>query len=381
MNKRILVLALALVLALSLIVAACGDDEDVATTATTAAQETTTTAAQETTTTAAQETTTTAAEPQETIKLTFSDHNPPGNAMAEALVAYANYIQENSGGRVEIDVQLGGALYGNQEIFDGVRTRGADAGTYVIETGDGFYFANVTALPFMNYAGQNAAVDAFWALYDEFPQIADEFAAVGLHYGAHYAMPPVHVHWHDAGVEVASPDQLQGKTLLALESYVAEWFKMLGAATENPTFQDLFSMIDTRAADGYIQHFNFLGGFDLLDDYQSHTLFGESGVLMLNLGIIWNKEAWDSLPADIQQIALDARELYVDTANEISAQDAEVFMTAIEEANHTVTNLTAEQMKPWQDGLASVYSDWVGDSPDPAVGQQMYDRLVELAAQ
>lgn len=382
MNKKILILSLALVLAISLFAIGCGSEEETTTTTAAPAETTTTAAAGETTTTAAPaETTTTAGEPQEVINLTFNDHNPPENAMAQGLQAYAKYIEDNSGGRVKIDVQLGGALYGNQEIFDGVRTGGADAGTYVIETGDGFYYANATALPFMTYAGTEDAVATYWELYDAFPEIAKEFEDLGLVYGAHFAMPPVHVHWHDANVVVTTPDDLKGKSLLALEGYVAEWFKMLGASTENPTFQDLFSMIDNRSADGYIQHFNFLGGFDLIKEYQSHTLFGDSGVLMMNLGVIWNKDTWDSLPADIQQIAIDAREVYVQTGNEVSEKDAEIFMAQVEELNHTATVLTAEQMKPWQEKLATVYDKWVADAPDPAVGQQIYDKLVELVAQ
>ncbi len=266
-------------------------------------------------------------------------------------MTYANYIEEKSGGRVKIDVQRGGALYGNTEIFDGLRTRGADAGTYVIDTGDGFYYANIAALPFMGYPrGQRGAIDAFWALYDEFPQIADEFAAVGLHWGALYAMPPAHIHWHNKDVVVTTPEDLKGKTLLTLEGYVANWFNVLGASTENPTFQDLFSMIDTRVADGFIQHFNFVGGFDLLGDFQSHTLFGDSGVLMSDLGVAWNKESWDSLPADIQQMAIDARGPYLDTMFEITAADAEIFGSIVKEQNHTVTVLTPEQIKPWKIG-------------------------------
>jgi TRAP-type C4-dicarboxylate transport system substrate-binding protein len=280
-----------------------------------------------------------------------------------------------------VDLQLGGALYGNMEIFDGVRTGGADAGHYVIESGDGFYYSLATALPFWNFPDNETAVDSFWTLYEQFPQIEEEFSAVGLHYGTHFAMPPIHIHWHDAGVEVSSPDQMQGKTLLTLESFVAEWFSLYGASMENPAFPDLFSMIDTQATDGYVQHGPFLGGFDLVDDFQSHTIFGDGGVLQLSIGIIWNKDTWDSLPADIQQVALDAREVYLETFNAGSTADNEAFLAQIEADNHTVVNLTPEQIVPWKQGLESVYKDWIASAPDPAVAQQMYDKLTGLTAQ
>ena len=48
------------------------------------------------------------------------------------------------------------------------------------------------------------------------------------------------------------------------------------------------------------------------------------------------------------------------------------------DASQTLTELTAEQIAVWRDALASVYTDWVDGAPDPAVAQQMVDRLLEL---
>ena len=39
---------------------------------------------------------------------------------------------------------------------------------------------------------------------------------------------------------------------------------------------------------------------------------------------------------------------------------------------------STEQIEPWRTVLASVYSDWVAGAPDPALAQQMLDRLMEL---
>lgn len=367
-NKKVLLIALVLVVAISVFAVGCGEGEEApATTAATTVQ-----------TTAPETTAPPTTAPAETIELTFSCHNPPGNAAAESLRAYAEYIEDNTNGRVIIDVQLGGALYGNKEIFDGVRTHGADAGTYVIDTGDGFYYTTIMSLPFVNYESTQQAIDIFWTLHNEFPELAQEFSDLGLAFGTQFMMPPVHIHWHEANLVVDHPDDLKGKTLLTLEAYVAEWFRMLGASTEQPAFPDLFPMIDNRSADGYIQHFNFLGGFDLLDDFQSHTLFGTAGAFQMAIGAIWHKDTWDALPDDIKQIAIDGREAYVNTFLDISGKDAQTFLTAVEEMGHTMTVLTSEQMAPWQEALTPVYQKWVDGAKDPAVAQKMLDRLYEL---
>jgi TRAP-type C4-dicarboxylate transport system substrate-binding protein len=373
-SKKVIILALALVLAVGLVAAGCGDEEQPdTTTAPTTAPDTTTAP-----TTAPD--TTTAPTTAETINLTFSCHNPPGNAISSALVEYAKYIEENSGGRVKIDVQVGGALYSNQEIFDGLRTGGADAGTYVIDSGDGFYYNTIMSLPFIGYKDTPSAVDIHWTLFQEFPEMAQEFLDLGLAKGTQFMMPPVHVNFHEPNVVVTTPDQLEGMTLLTLESYVAEWFNMLGASTEQPAFPDLFPMIENRATDGYIQHLNFLGGFDLVDDFQSHTIFGDGGVFMGSIGAVWNKDSWESLPDDIKQIAIDGQQVYFDTAYAGSQADYEKAMGQAKAENHTITELTPEQIQVWHDALASVYTDWVKNAPDPAVAQRMLDRLMELTS-
>ena len=145
MNKKVLLLVLALVVAVSVLAVGCGEE-------TTAVDETDATTAPEVT-----------LAPGETLSLTFSDHNPPGNAVAEALVAYGAYIGEQSDGAIEVDVQVGGALYSNQEIFDGLITGGVDAGSYVPDDGDGLYYNTVCNLPFINYADD---YDRCWDFLD-----------------------------------------------------------------------------------------------------------------------------------------------------------------------------------------------------------------------
>jgi len=380
MNRKILVLALALIVALGVVAAGCGEEE----TTTTAAAATTTTAAMTDTTAAAATTTTaamtdTTAAMTETIKLTFSDHNPPGNAVAEATIAYGNYIAENSGGRVEVDTQVGGALYSNQEIFDGLVTGGADAGAYVPDDGDGLYYNTVCNLPFINYADDREAATVFWTLWSEFPELKKEYTDLGLVLTTTYVMPPMQMHWYATDVVVTTPADLQGKTLITLESYLADWLRTLGASAEQPAFPDLFPMIDSQTGDGVCLHFNFLGGFDLIPALKSHTVFGGGGVNRGQIGIVWNADSFNSLPADVQQVALDGQAFYLDTVIPGSETDYKKAMDAVAaDPEQSVTELTPEQVAVFREALSSVYQEWVDGAPDPAVAQKMVDRLLEL---
>lgn len=374
MNGKRLLLALAVVLAVSLLAVACGGDEEAVTTTAAPAPDAAAASTTAPETTAPAQTTAAA----ETINLAFSCHLPPQAAYSGGLKAYAAYIEDNSNGRVKIDLHIGGELYSNQEIFDGLRTQGADAGTYIVDSADGFYYNTIFSLPFIRFAGEKHATAAYWTLFDEFPELEQEFLDLGLAKGTHFSLPPVHIHWHQPDLVVTTPADLKGKSLLTLEAYVADWFSVLGASTEQPAMPDLFPMINSKAADGIVQTFGFLGGYDLVKDFQSHTMFGESGVLMVNIGVAWNRDTWESLPDDIKQIAVDGRSVYVETSYGLARKDVEGYIAQAEEANHTMTVLTPEQIQPWRELLQPSYQKWIDGAPDPAVAQRMFDRLMEL---
>ena len=112
------------------------------------------------------------------------------------------------------------------------------------------------------------AAGIFWTLWDEFPELEKEYTDLGLVLTTTYMMPPVQLNFHAADVVVATPADLQGKTMISLESYLADWLQILGASVEQPAFPDLFPMLESQAADGFAMHFNFLGGFDLVPALQ-----------------------------------------------------------------------------------------------------------------
>jgi len=371
MNKKVLLLVLALVMATVLFAVACGEEATTTTAATTATEDTTAT-------TTAPEVT---LAPGETLSLTFSDHNPAGNAVAETLIAFGAFIQDASGGAIEVDVQVGGALYSNQEIFDGLVQGGVDAGSYVPDDGDGMYYNTVCNLPFINYADDYDAAEVFWTLWDEFPELEQEYTDVGLVLTTTYMMPPVQLNFNAADVVVTTPDDLQGMTLLSLESYLADWLQILGASVEQPAFPDLFPMIESQAADGFAMHFNFLGGFDLIPAFKSHTVFGGGGVNRGQIGVVWNADSFNSLPTAMQTALTDgtAQAYYLSVVVPGSAADYDKAMAAVAaDASQTMTELTADQIAVWRDALSSVYDEWVAGAPDPTVAQQMVDRLLEL---
>lgn len=366
MNKKVLVLVLALVVAVSVLAVACGEE-------TTTSEEPDVTSAPDVT-----------MAPGETLSLTFSDHNPPGNAVAEGLIDYGAYVAGLSDGAVEVDVQVGGALYSNQEIFDGLITGGVDAGSYVPDDGDGLYYNTVCNLPFINYTDDQEAADVFWTLWDEFPELEQEYTDLGLVLTTTYMMPPVQLNFHAADLAVTTPADLQGKTIISLESYLADWLQILGASVEQPAFPDLFPMIESQAADGFAMHFNFLGGFDLIPAFKSHTIFGGGGMNRGQIGVVWNADSFNSLPSAIQATLTDGtgQQHYLDKVIPGSAADYDKAMAAVDaDATQTLTELTTEQIAVWRDALSSVYADWVDGAPDPAVAQQMVDRLLELTGE
>ena len=61
-------------------------------------------------------------------KLRINDHNPPPTGPAIAVDRWAAYIEEQSGGRIDIEAIHGAALFTGNEIYGQLAQNGCDGG-------------------------------------------------------------------------------------------------------------------------------------------------------------------------------------------------------------------------------------------------------------
>jgi TRAP-type C4-dicarboxylate transport system substrate-binding protein len=350
-KKKVFLISLAVVLALSLSIVGCAGEQE---------------------------------EEEETFDLILSDHNPPTNPMAQAIVAYGQYIEDHSDGNIEVETHTGGSLFLDTELLEAVQTGGADAGHYVPEIGDGFYYVNVVCLPLVGLpADELDAIDIVWTLMDEFPDIQGEFNDEGVHMPVLRIMPPVHLHFHYNTTIVDEPSDMSGLSLICLEGLTVAMVEAFGGTGVQRGFFDLFTdLIPPYLADGFVNHYALLGmmGPDSwIHELKGHTEFGDSGLYRQPIGIVWNKDTWDALiAAGYGAVLEDAYDEWLSVALPGTEPDIANSMAAIAAGNHTVTVLTEGQIDAFEALCAPIYSSWISWAADPAVAEAVFNRTLEL---
>ncbi len=337
--------------------------------------EVTTTTATATTTTTATATVTVA--PTDVYELLVNDHNPVGPPVG-AIDHWAQWVEEQSGGRLDLTVIHGGALYTDAEEYEAVKNAACDISYYVVRRAQGFVLSTVITLPFLGFAEQHVE-DAFWTLMDEFPEMVVEWEGVTII--GMMMMPFTHLHFAEENKVVKTPADIAGMKIFCAEATNAQIITAVGGtAVEGPIF-DMTPNVQNRLCQGVFNHFPVLGVFGTLEMLHSHTVFGSGGAGINNtpMFLVMNTDVFNSLPADLQQILLDSGSIWYDKFNELDAVDLTAAMAFCEENNHTITYLTPEEVAVWRDACkAAVHDAWLAEAG--AVGQEIYNRILELAA-
>lgn len=313
----------------------------------------------------------------EVITVTVNDHNPAESTVAAAWDDWGTWVEEQSDGRLDINIIHGGALLANDaEAYQGTKDGVCDIAHYVIDSEQGFLMGLVMSLPFMGWPDQHVE-DTYMSLMDEFPDMAAEWDD-NLMVLSLMIMPPTQVHTIDT--VVVTPADVEGLRLMSSETMTVMALEEAGATASDIPIPEMTPSLMTGLVDGVVNHFPVCGIFGALEALEYHTIFGGSGVNMTPMFAIMNKDFFNGLDADLQQILLDSGAMWTDyqTSYDILSMDNAMAMCA----DHTFTELTPAQISVWRDLVkAPIHDKWIADCAAAGVpGQALYDRTLAIIA-
>lgn len=311
-----------------------------------------------------------------TINITVNDHNPPMAPPAKALVAWADKVNELCGGKVKLTVQGGGTILKGSEAFRGTQKGIVDAAHYVLDRRDGFFLNTVMALPFMGWPGQVETDKVYQQLMGKFPEMRAEWKGVMPY--AYCMMPPTHI--HNTKKVIKTPGDLKGMKMIGLEVAMTQIIDAAGATPVQIDIADMYMSLDRGLVDGALLHFPVCAVFGVLKILKYHTIFGDGGIQMTPMGIIWNQDSWNKLPPDVQKIIMDAQKYYKEP---FYAGDIGFQKKTVEDAkswNHSFTYLTPAEIKVWYDLVKKpIHDKWVSEAEGKGLpGEAVYNAALEL---
>lgn len=173
--------------------------------------------------------------------------------------------------------------------------------------------------------------------------------------------------------EVKSPADLKGLKIRTMQNpiHLAAW-KALGANPTPMPFSEVFTAMQQKTIDGQENPIPtiYLSKFYEVQKYVTLTghVYGPHILLI-------NKKLFDSFPAADQKIILEAAQESAKFQRALNRKMNAEQVENLKKAGMTVTTLTPEQVKAFQDATKSVYDEWV-----PKIGQEMVTEFQAAAA-
>ncbi len=228
------------------------------------------------------------------------------------------------------------------------------------------------------YAGDIGAVNlAIREMYDDY--LADDYKGIVPLFQ--------HVHggqaFHMATDPVRSPADFEGKKI-RIPSRTGSWMlEALGASPIKTSVGEIPVALSKKVIDGALIPFEIIPPLKI-HEQTAYQIEGPGGKRMGNttFTVAMNKDRWDSLPADIQQISLDQSGLeWLREVGDIwgGAEAGDINMTTANGNEHI--QLTEEEWATLEAAVAPVADRWIAEMNEKGIdGQAIYDKAVETVA-
>lgn len=208
----------------------------------------------------------------------------------------------------------------------------------------------------------------------------------------HRELPELQEAWEDqnvvflgaSGVEtyhlltnfpVNSLADLEGRRIMA-PGPSANWIESLGAVPVNGALPTYYNQVQTGVADGMVV---IITGAFPNRHYEVApyvTLVGIGAHMTGGLGI--NRDVWDGLSDDVRTVLTELGEEYTTAHAEEVVARYDNFLEQLPGVGATVTELPADEVQAWKDGLPNLAAQWAeANSDDGAAGvmEEFVNRL------
>lgn len=306
---------------------------------------------------------------QKKIELTFSTYLPPSyEYIWKPLENFAKRVEEDSEGRVKINMFHSGQLYDGYEEMAALSRGDIDLTSFNDLYASGALPAlNVFTMPFLfdDVKHVQATVEKGILEIDLLQELHDKHDIVVI---GTAPWEPYQFFMRDKPLKTA--DDFKGKIWATTGAIDASAIQLLGGSPTNMSSADLYLSFDRGMIDGTPRPL-LTGIGRSLDEVAEHLSIGNFGYAVTFLAV--NRQKWESLPEDVQEILQNA-------AAERDREQVERVERFVEEAiakfesdGMQVHYIDAENLAEMRARTVSAIDEWAASIPN---GDQ-YLELIE----
>jgi len=168
--------------------------------------------------------------------------------------------------------------------------------------------------------------------------------------------------------EVKSPADVKGLKIRTMENpmHLAAW-RALGANPTPMPFSEVFTAMQQKTIDGqenpvvviYLQKFN---------EVQKYVTL--TGHIYTPFLLLMNQKLWDGMPADDQKVFMEGAVAGREYILQLNREMTDTQIKKLREAGMTITELTPQQLKAFQDAVQPVYTQF-----EERIGKKLVDEI------
>ncbi len=168
--------------------------------------------------------------------------------------------------------------------------------------------------------------------------------------------------------EVKSPADVKGLKIRTMENplHLAAW-RALGANPTPMPFSEVFTAMQQKTIDGqenpvvviYLQKFN---------EVQKYVTL--TGHIYTPFLLLMNQQLWDGMPADDQKVFMEGAVAGREYILQLNREMTDAQIKKLREAGMTITELTPQQLKTFQDAVQTVYTQF-----EERIGKKLVDEI------
>ncbi|WP_127108066.1 TRAP transporter substrate-binding protein [Pararhodobacter zhoushanensis] len=296
------------------------------------------------------------------------------NVPRDVLDVWADNVERDSGGRIEIERYASMALGGTPpELMDQAMDGIAD----IIWTVNGytpgrFPQTEVFELPFM-VSDARAASSALWTMYEEHMQ--EDFA--GVHMLAMWVHGPGMFHTNRP---IVHPSDLQGMKIRGGSRGVNDLLALVGAEAVGLPVSGVPEALSRGVIDGTTIPWEVTSALHVSELVHNHTEIEGPALYVLTFSFAMNQDTYDSLPADLQEVIDNnsGLEFSIFAGGTQADADGPARQVAVDLGNNIVTVSEADAQE-WVDVVQPLYATWVEDMNGRGIdGQALIDEARQL---
>jgi TRAP-type C4-dicarboxylate transport system substrate-binding protein len=303
---------------------------------------------------------------------------PVANGQAKMLAPWAKMVEQDSGGRIKIDIfpsmQLGGTP---PQLYDQARDGVADiVWTLPGSTAGRFPSTEVFELPFI--AGRRGIVNA---------RATQEFA--DKHLAKETSDVKLLSCWsHDHGLihankAVATMEDFKGLKLRAPTRLAGEALKALGATAIPMPIPQVPESLAQRVIDGCVVPWEVVPAIKLDELVKFHTeIPGSPTLYTATFFLAMNKAKYEGLPADLKAVIdKNSGMKFAELAGNMWDDAGALVLERVKKRGNTLSAISADEKAKWIKATAPVIDGWIKQMKDKGLdGGKMVEEARALVA-